>query len=392
MTIPKWPQGGERELELLREVLASGQWGGFHEMVRQFERSFAAFQHCQFGVSAANGTVTLEMALDVAGVRPGDEVIIPAISFISTATAVSRVGATPVFVDIEPYSFNMDPECAARAVSPKTRAIMPVHFGGPLADMDRLTELARSRGLILIEDAAHAHGSEWNGKRAGSLGLVGSFSFQNGKVITAGEGGMLTTNDADLAARLRAFANCGRKIGENYFYHFTLGTNFRMTAFQAAVLIAQLERLPEQIRHRAANERLLRAGLADVQGIDFQRIPRQVNAHSHYLLLGRIDARRFGKTRDEFHRAMVDAGIPCTPFYPHALYQNPLYREGGCRVEPCPVSEACVHDAFWFPHRVLMGDEELIHEIAAVIRRVAEPGPEHATVSKVSNSVERQRT
>ncbi len=371
MTIPKWPEAGERELELLREVLASGQWGGFHEMVRQFEESFAAFQHCRYGVSVCNGTVALEMALQVAGVGPGDEVIIPAISFISSATAVSRVGAMPVFVDIEQDGFNIDPECAARAVTAKTRAIMPVHFGGPVADMDRLTELARSRNLILIEDAAHAHGSEWNGKRAGSFGLAGSFSFQNGKVITAGEGGMLTTNDTAFAERLRAFANCGRKAGESFYFHFTLGTNLRMTAFQAAVLIAQLERLPDQIRHRAASERRLRGELADVEGISFRRVPMQVTAHSHYLLVGRIDAARFGKTRDEFQRGLAEAGIPCTPFYPHTLYQNPLYRDGGCRVEPCPISEARVRDAFWFPHRLLMGDEQLIREVAAVIRRMA---------------------
>lgn len=368
MNIPKWPVADEREIELLREVLAGPQWGGFHEMVGRFESAFAAFQHCQHGVSTFNGTVSLEMALDVAGIRPGDEVIVPAISFISTATAVSRVGATPVFVDIEPYSFNMDPDRARAAVTPKTRAIVVVHFGGPLADMDRLMDVARERGLILIEDAAHAQGSEWNGRRAGSFGLAGSFSFQNGKVMTSGEGGILTTNDAEFAARLRSFANQGRCPGASFFHHFTLATNFRLTALQAAVLLAQLERLPGQTARRARNAKLLRQELAGVDGIIPQQIPPQVNAHSHYLFLGRIDARRFGKTRNQFHRALTDAGVPCTPFYPHALYGNPLYQRGGCRVEPCPIAEACVQDAFWLPHRVLMADEATIREIAAVIR------------------------
>jgi len=366
--IPKWPVWGERELELLRQTLESGVWGGFNEGVTRFEDAFAAFQQCRYGVSAFNGTVALETALEVCGVGPGDEVIVPAISFISTATAVSRVGALPVFADIEPLTFNLDPERAAAAVTPQTKAIIAVHFGGLMADLERLLPLAAGRNLILIEDAAHAHGSEWNLRRAGSFGLAGAFSFQNSKVMTAGEGGLLTTNDAGFAERARAFINQGRRAGAGWFFHYTLGTNFRMTAFQAAVLQAQLERLPEQIGLRARNQRLLREELAEVRGLRFQEVPAQATAHSWYLLLGRIDAARFGMTRDEFQRAVTAAGIPCTPFYPHPLYGNPLYRQGGCRVAPCPVAEECVRDAFWFPHRVLMADEETIHEIAAVIR------------------------
>ena len=368
MQIPKWPVAMEREMRLLREVLEGNQWGGFHEFVERFEKNFAEFQHCAHGVSCANGTLALEMAMAAAGIEAGDEVIVPAISFISSATAVSRAGAIPVFVDIEPYNFNIDPARAAAAVSPKTKAIMPVHFGGPIADMDRLMDLSRGRGLIVIEDAAHAHGSEWNGKRAGSFGLCSAFSFQNSKVMTAGEGGILLTNDADFAERARSFANQGRATGQGWFYHFTLGSNYRITALQAAVLLAQLERLPAQIELRRRNEEILRAELADIDGLTLQQVPAQVNAHSHYLLLGRIDAARFGHSRDEFHRAITGQGIPCTPFYPHTLYNNPLYRQGGCRVEPCPVAEACIQDAFWFPHRVLMANEGTIREIAGVIR------------------------
>ncbi len=370
MRIPKWPVSTDRELELLQEVLESFQWGGSHAFVERLERDFAAFQHCAFGVSVANGTLALEAALTVAGIGPGDEVIVPAISFISTATAVSRAGGTPVFVDIEPYTFNMDPERAAAAVTTRTKALIPVHFGGPLADMDRLTALAASHNLIVIEDAAHAHGSEWNGKRAGSIGMAGTFSFQNSKVMTAGEGGMITTSDAGFEARVRALANQGRRPGEGWFHHYTLGTNFRLTGLQAAVLLAQLERLPEQIRLRRRNADLMRARLAGIPGLRFQEWPAAVNAHSYYLLLGRIDAARFGLTRDEFHRALTERGVPCTPFYPHPLYGNPVYRDGGCRVEPCPVAEECIRDAFWLPHRVLMGDEETTTGIAQVIRRL----------------------
>ena len=371
MHIPNWPVWDGREAEMLRQVLESERWGGYNEMVGRFEREFAAFQHCAHGVAAANGTVTLEMALEAAGVAAGDEVIVPAISFISTASAVSRVGATPVFVDIGELTFNMDPERAAAAMSPRTKAILVVHFGGAMADMDRLTAIAEERGLALIEDAAHAHGSEWAGRRAGSLGLAGSFSFQNSKVMTAGEGGILIAHDAAFAARARSLGDQGRREGGGWFHHYTLSSNYRMTAWQAAVLLAQLERLPEQIRRRACAAEALRAGTAGVPGLRWQEIPARANANSWYLMLGRIDAARFGMTRDEFQRAMVAAGVPCTPFYPHPLYGNPMYREGGCRVERCPVAENTIRDAFWLPHRVLLAGEETIGEVSGLIGRLA---------------------
>lgn len=373
MDIPHWPAAGKRERELLLSVLDSPHWGGFHEIVARFEERFSAYQHCRFGVTTFNGTVSLETMLEVAGIGAGDEVIVPAISFISTATAVSRVGALPVFVDIEPYTFNLDPDRVAAAITPETRAILAVHFGGPLCAIDRLGTLAREHGLTLFEDAAHAHGSEWNGRRAGSFGLASSFSFQNGKVMTAGEGGIITTNDERFYARCRSFANQGRQPGASFFEHFTLGTNFRITAFQAAVLVAQLERLDQDIALRQGNEEFLRRELAGVPGLTFQQVPAQVNRRSHYLLPGRIDAPAFGATRDEFQQRMARHGIPCTPFYPHPLYGNPLYAKGGCRLEPCPVAEACIHDAFWFPHRVLMSDPNTVAQIAELIAKASNP-------------------
>jgi dTDP-4-amino-4,6-dideoxygalactose transaminase len=307
--------------------------------------------------------VTLEMALEAMGIGPGDEVIVPAISFVSTATAVSRVGATPVFVDIEPHSFNMDPDRAAAAITPRTKALMIVHFGGPMANMDRLCSL----DVPVIEDAAHSQGAEWNGRRAGSFGVVGSFSFQNGKVMTSGEGGILTTNDEAFAKKLRAIANTGRREGEGYFYHYTLGSNYRITGLQAAVLLAQLERLPAQNARRAQYAKILREQTADLPGLIWQHVPNEAQVHTNYLMLGRIDAVKFGATRNEFHRHLTAAGIPCTPFYPHPLYGNPLYRAGGCRVEPCPVAEACVRDAFWFPHRLLLGSDDDARELAGIL-------------------------
>jgi dTDP-4-amino-4,6-dideoxygalactose transaminase len=372
MQIPSWPQADEREVELLRMVLESPQWGGFHPFVAEFERSFATYQHAACGIGVFNGTVSLELALTVLGIGPGDEVIVPAISFISTATAVSRVGARPVFADVEPWSFNIDPQRVREAVRPRTKAVLAVHFGGTMCNIAALDEICSDYGLLLLEDAAHAHGSEWNGKRAGSFGTAGSFSFQNGKVLSAGEGGMLVTSDSMFAERARSIANCGRIPGRSFYEHHYLGTNFRLTAFQAAVLLAQFERLPDQIRLRTANAALLKSLLADVEGIVWQKQPDSVTQNSFYLLLGRLQ--RAAVSRDELQQRLSAVGVPVTAFYPHTLYQNPLYRETDCRVMPCPVAEACVLDAFWLPHRVLLADEETIRAVAGLIRNAVSAG------------------
>ncbi len=365
MQIPSWPQAGERERELLAQVLESPQWGGFHPFVAEFEAKFAAYQHSAFGISAFNGTVTLEAALTVLGIGPGDEVIVPAVSFISTATAVSRVGALPVFVDIAADSFNIDPECVRRAISPRTRMVIAVHFGGAVCQIDVLARICRENNLLLLEDAAHAHGSEWDGRRAGSFGLAGSFSFQNGKVLSAGEGGMLVTSDQDFAARVRSFSNCGRTPGQSFYTHATLGTNLRLTALQAAVLLGQLERLPGQIATRTENAATLKEGLKDIEEIAWQRPAPGSTCHSFYLLIGRAES---AELRDRICQQLTAAAVPCTPFYPHALYQNELYDQGGCRVLPCPVTEDCTHRAFWLPHRVLLAEPETIGKVAALIR------------------------
>ena len=367
MGTPSWPVSGVRERELLDEVLSSDRWGGYHPFVARFEQEFAAFQQCRFGLSACNGTVTIEMALEALGIGEGDEVIVPAISFISTATAVSRVRATPVFVDIEPDTFNIDAERVREAIGPKTRAIMPVHFGGPMADMDAIAAVASSRGLPILEDAAHAHGSEWNGVRAGSIGTISSFSFQNGKVMTAGEGGILLSNDERLIDRAREILDQGRRKDEGWFYHYALGTNYRITALQSAVLIAQLERLPEQNLRRARNAEIVMESLAGIRNLHFQRVPDAARVHTNYLLLGWVDG-----DRNAFHRKLTAAGFPCTPFYPHTLYANPLYRgRANCRVMPCPNAETRIKDAFWIPHRALLGSEADATALATAIRNAA---------------------
>jgi dTDP-4-amino-4,6-dideoxygalactose transaminase len=297
------------------------------------------------------------MAMAAAGIGPGDEVIVPAISFVSSATAVSRAGATPVFVDIEPYSFNIDPERAEAAVTPKTKAIMPVHFGGPMANMDRLMRLARERAFGVDRRRRSRHGTEWNGKRW-SFGVCGAFSFQNSKVMTAGEAG--SCSRMSRIRRARSSRPQGRQTGQGWFYHYTLGSNYRITALQAAVLLAQLERLPQQIETRRRSEELLRSELASVSGLVFQEVLPQVNTHST-ICCWAASTRASSASRDELHRALSAQGIPCTPFYPHTLYGNPLYQKGGCRVEPCPVAEACIYDAFWLP--IAFAGERAVREL-----------------------------
>ena len=370
---PAWPVAGPRELALLQEVLASDQWGGYNELVARFEQLFASLHNCDHGVAVANGSVAIEVALQAAGIVAGDEVIVPAHSFVATASAVSRVGGVPVFADILPDTYNLDYRkiAAAASAKTKTKAVIVVHFGGVLADMDRILDITDKKKLLVLEDAAHAHGGEWHGQRAGSLGLAGTFSFQNSKPMTAGEGGILITNDEVLAERARSLVNCGRRKGHGWFEHFELASNYRLSGFQAAVLLAQLERLAEQVRHREQNLKVFLENLT-APGLFFQITPQGANVQTLYLLVGRVDEDVFGIGRDEFVAALEAEGIPCRRFYPHPLYANPMFRELPHRVEPCPVAERACKDSFWLPQRVLMGSEEDTLDIARAIAKIYE--------------------
>jgi dTDP-4-amino-4,6-dideoxygalactose transaminase len=284
--------------------------------------------------------------------------------------AVSRLGAVPVFVDIERETYNLDLKNVKSAISPRTKAIIPVHFGGAMVDVDQLDGIASLQRLTVIEDAAHAHGAEWAGRRAGGFGTGGVFSFQNSKAMTAGEGGIVVTNDAEFAARARSFANCGRREGHGWFEHFELASNYRLSGLQAAVLLAQLERLTDQIRLRRQNADTLQRALKKTPGINFQQAPKKANVHSLYLLVARVDEKLFGAGRDEFVQAMQAEGIPCSAFYPHPLYKNPVYESHPFRALDCPVAEAACRDSFWLHLRTLMGGEEDTLDIARAVEKI----------------------
>ena len=367
---PPWPRLGGGDLEAVAAVLEGSDWGGAGATVAQFEALFAQVHDAAYGIGAANGSLALELALSAAGIGPGDEVVVPAHSFIATAAAVSRIGAVPVFADIEAATYNIDPERVAEAVSEKTAAVIVVHFGGVPADMDRLGDLAARHGFLLIEDAAHAHGAEWHGKRAGSFGLAGMFSFQNSKAMTAGEGGMVITSDEDLAAKARSIANAGRRPGRGWFEHFDLGTNLRLTAMQAAMLGKQLERLPIEIRLRERNNAALEQELAGIEGLYLQEAPAGVSAQTLYVRPGRIVADSFGIDRGAFVEAMQAEGIPIRSFYPHPLYRNPLFQDHAHRAAPCPIAEQSSRDSFWLPMNLFMGSEDDAADIARAVWKI----------------------
>ncbi len=373
---PAWPVSGPREEELLRQVLFQQQWGGYNEHVAQFEELFAGIHDARYGIACANGTLAIELVLAAAGIGPGDEVIVPAHSFIATATAVSRVGATPVFVDIDRQTFNLDLVKTEKALGLNSKVVLAVHFGGLMCDVEDLSRIAAQKGVRIIEDAAHAHGAEWNGLRAGGAGWAGTFSFQNSKAMTAGEGGMVLTSDPELAAKARSLANCGRRSDGGWFEHFELGSNLRLGGLQAAVLLAQLDRLPEQIRLRTDNAAILREELVKTPGVFLQESPAAATSHTHYLLSGWIDEQLFGAGRDDFIAALSAEGVPIRPFYPHPLYRNPLYQDKGSklpkRLTACPVAEAASKDSFWLPQTVLMGSEDDTRDVVRAVEKIYE--------------------
>jgi dTDP-4-amino-4,6-dideoxygalactose transaminase len=379
---PAWPQIDESDRRALLDVLDSRVWGGYHSAVGELERRMASAQGASFGIAAANGTVALEIALMALGIGAGDEVIVPPISFVASASAIARVGAVPVFADVDPLTINLDPARAAEAVTGRTRAIVLVHFAGCPADLDAFSALCREQRLALVEDCAHAPGAKWRGRGVGSFGAFGSFSFQASKNLTAGEGGMLVTSDPDLAEAARSLANQGRRTGGAWYEHVRLGTNARLTGFQAALLLSQLERLPMQMRARDVAAERLRAGLANAAGLQSTppALDPRVDAHAYHLFSMRLDAGIFGATRAQTVAALNAEGVPVTPTYPHPLYRNGLFDGQPHRVHPCPHAEAYCRDGIWLPHQALLAQPAWIDAVIGAVLKVRAASYTLATV------------
>ena len=370
---PAWPVFDETDREALNAVLESRVWGGYHESVHELERRFAAFHGAEHGIALANGTVSLEIALTAAGIKPGDEVIVPPITFVASATAVARVGAVPVFVDIDPQTINLDPELVEENISSKTRAIVAVHFAGHPVDLEALVALCDKHKLILIEDCAHAHGAEWNEQRVGSFGSFGSFSFQASKNMTSGEGGMLITSDPELAEKARAISNQGRRTGGAWYEHQTLGTNARLTGFQSVLLLNQLDRLPGQLAIKMDRARHLRDRLSKFPGLTPTPsiLDERVSIHGYHLFSMRYDAKAWSDvSRARFIEALQAEGVPVTSGYPHPIYRNPLFQEHQHVVTPCSEAEAYCQSSIWLPHNALLAEQEWIDEVVTAVDKV----------------------
>jgi dTDP-4-amino-4,6-dideoxygalactose transaminase len=376
---PEWPQADEREERHLLEVLRSRKWSVFSgDKVKTFQERFAAYQNARFATCLPNGTLGLLAAFLALGIGTGDEVIAPAYTFIASVSPALLLGAKPVLVDIDPDTYTLDPALVERAVTRRTKAIVPVHLAGRPADMDALLETARGYGLKVVEDACQAWGAEWKGQRVGALGDLGAFSFQLGKNLTAGEGGALVTNDPDLHERVWSLHNVGRSRSEPWYHHEILGLNLRMTEWQGAVLLAQLERLEEHYPRREKNARLLEEALREVDGLDPLPEDSRVTRHARHLVILRYDPVKFGgRPLAEFLRALQAEGI--TPA--HKGY-TPLHRTPAIRkemqarfgVDPVGVSlpqaERAGEHTFWVSQEALLGDAEDMLDMAAAVVKI----------------------
>ena len=378
-TWPSWPVWDDRERDALTGVLESGKWW-YGEKVREFEAAFAAFQDAKFGVTATSGTTAIEIGLLALGIGAGDEVIIPPYTFMATASTVMKVNAVPVFADIEGHSLCLDPDDVERKITGRTKAIMPVHLAGCVADMDRLQAIAGKHGLAILEDACHSWGSKWKGKGTGAIGDCGAFSFQASKNITSAEGGILLTDDEAIADAARSYSNVGRGKGGPWYKHFRLGSNLRMTEFQAALLLAQLSRLEEQTLRRIDNARILEDGLRGIPGIRVQQDDERTTRRGYHMFAFRIGPATLGVQRDAFLEALTAEGVPAGPGYPIPLYKNPVFENavipGGRSIDYsqvcCPVTEAVCADSIWIMHQNLLAPAQCMHDIVVAVRKVVE--------------------
>jgi dTDP-4-amino-4,6-dideoxygalactose transaminase len=376
---PVWPRYDESEKKALLEVLESQQWGTLGPAALSFEKEFAHYIGSTRALTVCNGTVSLEIILRALGIGPGDEVIIPPYTFIATATAVLMAGAIPVFADIDPGTNNMDPRKAEEAITPRTRAIIPVHIAGVPADMDAFMALAKKHKLALIEDAAQAHGSEWKGQKLGSLGTAGSFSFQQSKNMSSGEGGAIVTSDEDLAEKIWSIHHIGRKKDGLWYGHYVLASNYRMTDWQAAILSSQLKRLDNQINVRETNVNLLNGRLGEIEGIKpFGRDPRATRI-THHLYMFRYDIEAFGGiSKNRFVEALVAEGIPAHSGYT-PIQKQPLFQtEEVSRITSgldyssveLPAADKACNETVWVTQNALLGTGKDMDDIAASILKI----------------------
>ena len=382
---PSWPVFGAEDEAAILEVLRSGSWF-LGDRVAEIERRFPHFHQARHGVAVSSGTAALQVALEAAGVRLGDEVIVPSYTFVATAASVALVGAVPVFVDVDPRTYCIDPAAVEAALTERTRAVIAVHFAGQPADLDALGRLCRSRGLRLIEDAAQAHCSEWRHRRVGAIGDLGTFSFQASKNLNAGEGGFILSDDEELSEAAWSIHNCGRTRTGAWYEHSLVGGNYRMTELQAALLLSQMRNLDSQTRRRSQNGALLAGLLSEIEGVRPLAVDERVSRHAYHLFVFRYDPAGFaGVPRARFLEALAAEGIPCASGY-RPLYREPAFQARfrdyplespafGGRPDyttiDCPVTERiCADEAVWLTQNLLLGTEEDMAGIAEAVSKI----------------------
>jgi len=385
---PEWPVIKEIDEQKFLDSLREKNWCRLSgDITTGFEQKWAELLGVRHAIGVVNGTNALYSALYALDVGPGDEVLVPAYTFVATVNAVVQQYALPVFIDTDPSTQLMDTRKIEAALTADTRCIMPVHMGGNVVDMDGVFRVAKDRNLAVVEDACQAHFAEWNGKRVGSLGNVGCFSFQASKILPCGEGGAVVTNQPELYDRMHAFQNNGRDRvtgTKNGYLH--QGSNLRMTEFQAALLLAQLTRFEEQCRNRDANAKRLAAALAE-SGVDPAGQYKNCTRNTFYVFMARYRPEAFkGLSRDRFLRAIQQEGIPIgagykplnkEPFLEKILQSRAFrrvfsdarlkkYRE----MNVCPVNDALCKEALFLSQRCLLGGPGDVDQIVGAVEKI----------------------
>jgi dTDP-4-amino-4,6-dideoxygalactose transaminase len=384
--LPAWPVHDERDIAAVTEVVQSGNWGGYPypgPKTAEFVQRFVEMQGGEVAVAMMNGTVTMEVALRAAGIGWGDEVIVPAYTFMATAAAPMSAGAIPVIVDVDPETYCLDPKALERAITPRTRAIIPVHLGAQMADMDAIMAIAEQHDLIVVEDCAHAHGAKWNERGAGTFGHFGSFSLQSSKILTTGEGGVLLCRSEELAAKATSIIDCGRPHDpEGQLY--TMGSNYRMTEFQSALGIVALERFPKQMKMRQAMVAYLEESLSEVPGVRLLKRDLRHTRRSFYRYIIAIDPELFGAGHDVVCAALAAEGISCWVGY-EAMHHYDLFQPQRSKLAVpnafpqyfqfekmrFPVAEqACEHEAVWLDESIFRGGAQAVDDTVAALKKL----------------------
>ena len=340
----KWPVVDERDVKHMAKVVRAGR-GGWCRLglddgeVSSFEREWAKFQDAKYCLAVNNGTVAIECALQGLGLRPGDEVIVPAITFVASASGVLMARGIPVFADCIPETCQIDPEDIERKITERTKGIVVVHYGGYPVDFTRVLDVAKRHGLFVLEDCAHAQGTEWEGRRVGAIGDVGTFSFQGSKALTCGEGGAIVTNRRDVYEACWAYHHIGRGLSADKYQHETVGPNLRLSEIQGALLRTQLKKLPGQTKRRMATAAALNKGLKDIPGVAPLKEDRRVTNRGFYFYVMRLDEETWGVTKDTFIRAFNAEGLRVFSGYACTVYELPVFANNRYDATGYPVTK-----------------------------------------------------